>query len=129
MPFGAHFVLLSLTFLTSSGKLFVLPSVTVPFPQLSLKGLWKFTTNPEPDLARESIFKEKRNEEGRRKKEEKTGKTHKQHNTTWGRPLPSYRQANYQHARKGGFLESPGHVPKTHSSFMFTSPGKKTSSS
>lgn len=36
----AHFVLLSLMFLTSSGNLFILPFVTVPPPpQLGLRGL------------------------------------------------------------------------------------------
>ena len=56
---------------------------------------------------------------------EEKGGIHKQHNPAESRPLLSYQQSVYQHARQGGFPERPGHIPTARSSFMFASPGKK----
>lgn len=82
-PLGAHFVLLSLMFLTSSAELFVPPFVTVPFPQLSLRGLWKLLQTQTLTWL-EKAFSQKRGvkgEGGRRKRRRERHTQTAQYNT------------------------------------------------
>lgn len=69
----AHFVLLSLMFLTSSGNLFILPFVTVPFPQLGLRD-FESSLQTQKLTWLEKASSQKRGMKEGRTKEKKKGK-------------------------------------------------------